>query len=119
MIEMIELRDALFAAPEYEWRHVPFTANRHKWWLRWYRGDDGEFFFGFVSPKGRSYSYLAERWPGGRGRVTDASITIAHGDTIASYRYVWGNSPEGLDAVIRLTPKHILRKLSMLLDAIG
>ena len=116
---MIELRDELFAAPKYTWRRVPLTINRHKWWLRWYRGDDGEFFFTFVSPQKRCYSFFAERWPGGRGRVTDASVTIAHGDTIASYRDVCGNSPERMDAVIRLTPTHILRKLSMLLDAIG
>ena len=116
---MTELTDELYAVPEYEWRHVPFTANRHKWWLRWYRGDDGEFFFSFVSPQKRSYSYFVERWTGGRGRVTDASVTIAHGDTIASYWDVWGDAPERLDAVIRLTPKHVLRRLSMLLDAIG
>ena len=116
---MTDLRDELYAAPEYEWRHVPVTVNRHKWWLRWYRGDDGEFFFAFDSPKQRRYSFFAERWTAGRGRVTDASVTIAHGDTIASYRYVWGDSPEGMDAVIRLTPKHILRRLYTLLDAIG
>ena len=116
---MLELRDELYAAPVYEWRHVPITANRHKWWLRWYRGDDGEFFFSFISPKKRCYAFFAESWTDGRGRVTDASVAIAHGDTIASYRDVWGDSPEGMDAVIKITPRHILRKLSMLLDAIG
>ena len=110
---MIELKDELYAAPEYEWRSVPITANRHKWWLRWYRGDDGEFFFKFISPKKRSYSFFAVC-----GRVTDASVIIAHGDTIASYRDVWGDAPQRLDAVIRLTPKHIIDRLIMLLDAI-
>ena len=116
---MIDLKDELYAAPAYTLQRVPITANRHKWWLRWYRGDDGEFFFAFDSPKQRRYSFFVERWTAGRGRVTDASVTIAHGDTIASYRYVWGDSPEGMDNVIRLTPKHILRRLSTLLDAIG
>ena len=119
MIEMIDLKDELFAAPVYTWQTVPITANRHKWWLRWYRGDDGEFFFAFASPRKRRYSFFVERWPGGRGRVTDASVTIAHGDTIASYRDAWGDSPEGMDDVIRLTPKHIRRRLYTLLDAIG
>ena len=115
---MIELRDELFAAPEDEWRHVPYTVNRHKWWLRWYRRDDGGFFFAFVSPKKRCYSFFAERGKYG-GRVTDADIATSSGETIASYWEVWGDSPERMDAVIRLTPTHILRKLSMLLDAIG
>ena len=113
---MIELRDELFAVPEYEWRHVPFTANRHKWWLRWYRGDDGEFFFAFDSPKKRCYSVFAERWTSGRWRVTEASVTSACGKSIASYRNVWGD--ERLDAVMRLTRSHIIDKLYMLLDAI-
>ena len=116
---MIELKDELYAAPVYTWQDVPITATRHKWRLRWYRGDDGEFFFAFDSPKKRCYSFFAERWTNGRGRVTDASVTIANGDTIASYRDVWGDSPEGMDAVIRLTPKHILDRLFVLLDAIG
>ena len=115
---MTELTDELYAAPEYEWMHVPFSANRHKWRLRWYRGDDGEFFFAFISPRGRRYSFFAERWTNG-GRVTDASVVIAHGNTIASYRDVCGDKPEMMDAVIRLTPKHILDRLHMLLDAIG
>ena len=111
---MIELRDELYAAPEDEWRHVPITANRHKWWLRWYRFDaDGRFFFSFVSPRGRRYCFFAER-----GRVTYAAVDIAHGETIASYWDVWGNSPESLDAVIRLTPKHIIDRMQLLLDAI-
>ena len=116
---MIELKDELFAAPVNEWQHVPFTESHHKWWLRWYRGDEGNFFFAFVSPKKRSYSFFAELGKDGHGRVTDADVAIARGDTIASYWEVWGDSPERMDAVLRLTPKHILRKLSTLLDAIG
>ena len=115
---MIELKDELYAAPEYEWQHVPFTANRHKWWLRWYRRDDGDFFFAFVSPKKRSYSFFAERGKHG-GRVTDADVALANGRTIASYWEVWGDNTEKMDAVIRLTPKHILDRLFVLLDAIG
>ena len=112
---MTELTAELYAVPEYEWRHVPFSANRHKWWLRWYRMGDVGFFFAFVSPKKRSYSFFIKNG----GRVTDASVAIARGDTIASYWEVWGDKPERMDAVIRLTPKHILRRLSALLDAIG
>ena len=112
---MIELKDELFAVPEYEWRRVPITANRHKWWLRWYRGDDGNFFFCFESPKTRSYSFFAERG----GRVTDAHVALANGETIASYREVWSDKAKRLDAVIRLTPRHIIDRLIMLLDAIG
>ena len=116
---MTELKAELFAAPEDEWRHVPFTVNRHKWWLRWYRRDDGVFFFAFISPKGRSYSFFAKRGKDGHGRVTYADVVIACGDTIASYWEVWGDKPERMDAIIRLTPKHIIDRLIMLLDAIG
>ena len=110
---MTELKDELYAAPVYEWRHVPFVVNRHKWQLRWYRMDDDGFFFSFISPSGRSYPCFTER-----GRVTDASVVTAGCYTIASYREVWGDKTERMDAVIRLTPKHILDRLSMLLDAI-
>ena len=111
---MLELRDELFAAPVSVWQIVPITANHHKWWLRWYRFDaDGRFFFEFVSPRGRRYSFRTNG-----GSVTDATVDIANGETIASYWDVWGNSPERMDAVIRLTPKHILDRLHMLLDAI-
>ena len=116
---MIDLREELFAAPEYDWRHVPITVNRHKWWLRWYRREDGGFFFMFVSPRKRCYAFFAERGKDGRGRVSDADVAIARGDLIASYCEVWGDSPERMDAVIRLTPKHILDRLFVLLDAIG
>ena len=114
---MTDLKAELFAAPEDEWRHVPITASRHKWWLRWYRMDD-VFCFAFVSPKKRCYSFFAGRGKDGRGRVTDADVTLANGDMIASYCEVWGDKPERLDAVIRLTPKHILDRLFVLLDAI-
>ena len=110
---MIELRDELFAVPVSVWQIVPITANHHKWWLRWYRFDaDGRFFFSFTSPKKRCYCFFAER-----GRVTDAAVDIANGKTIASYWEVWDDN-EKLDAVIRLTPKHILDRLQLLLDAI-
>ena len=113
---MIEMTAELYAAPVNEWRHVPFTVNRHKWWLRWYRKDDGEFFFSFVSPQKRCYSFFAERGKNG-GRVTDADVALANGKTIASYWSLWDDN-EQLDAVIRLTPKHILDRLQLLLDAI-
>ena len=109
---MTELRDELYAVPEYEWRHVPVVVNRHKWWLRWYRMDDG-FFFAFVSPAQRSYSFFTDG-----GRVTDADVVSARGYTIASYWEVRGDKPEKMDDVIRLTPKHIIDRLIMLLDAI-
>ena len=115
---MTELKAELFAVPEYEWQHVPITVSRHKWWLRWYREDDESFYFSFASPKGRRYSYFVERGKNG-GKVTDADVAIARGETIASYWDVWGDSPERLDAVLKLTPKHILNRLYMLLDAIG
>ena len=114
MTELTELKDELYAAPEYYWRHVPITVDRHKWQLRWYRMDDDGFFFSFTSPRGRRYSYFVER-----GRVTDASVVTARCYTIASYREVWGDKTERRDAVIRLTPRHIINKLQMLLDAIG
>ena len=116
---MIELRDELYAAPEDEWRHVPITANRHKWWLRWYRWDDedGRFCFEFISPKKRSYAFFAERGKHG-GRVTYADVALAHGETIASYWEVWGDTADRLDAVMRLTPKHIIDRMQLLLDAI-
>ena len=115
---MTDMREELFAAPKYTWRHVPYTVNRHKWWLRWYRSDDGGFLFVFVSPKRRSYSFFAERGKNG-GRVPDASVALANGEAIASYWEVCGDKPERMDAVIRLTPKHILDRLFVLLDAIG
>ena len=116
---MTELRDELYAAPEDEWQHVPITVNHHKWWLRWYRfGDNGEFFFAFVSPEGRMYSFYAGSTEGG-GRLTDADVMLANGDMIASYYEAWGDSRDRLDAVLRLTPRHILDRLHMLLDAIG
>ena len=111
---MIELRDELFAMSMHEWRFVPIMINHHKWWLKMYRfGDNANYFFCFVSPRGRRYSFRTER-----GRVTDADVALANGETIASYWQGWCDTTERLDAVIRLTPKHILDRLSMLLDAI-
>ena len=116
---MIEMKDELFSAPVNEWKHVPFTVNHHKWWLQWYRiGDNGNFFFSFVSPKKRRYSFFTERGKNG-GRVTDADVALASGETIARYWEIWGDGTEKMDAVLRLTPKHILNRLFSLLDAIG
>ena len=117
---MIEMRYEMFDAPIYDWHHVPFTENHHKWWLQWYRiGDNGEFFFSFVSPKGRRYSFYTALGENG-GRVTSADIAGAdNGARIASYYEDWGDSPARLDAVIRLTPKHVMDRLFVLLDAIG
>ena len=110
---MTDLRDELYAAPVYTLQTVSFAASRHKWSLRWYRGDDGDFVFTFVSPRKRSYLVLVAH-----GRVTDVSVVTADGYSIASYRDSWGDSPEGLDDVIRLIPKHIINRLHTLLDAI-
>ena len=112
---MIEMKDELYAAPAYERQDVPFTANRHKWLLKWYRvGEGGGFFFSFRSPRNRRYSFWAER-----GRVTGAGVGCANGKMIASYWECWGDKPDRMDAVLRLTPKHIIDRLSLLLDAIG
>lgn len=117
---MIEMKDELFAAPIDEWNHVPFTENHHKWLLLWCRfGDDGGFCFSFVSPKGRMYSFYTEGGEHG-GRVASAEVVVANGErNVASYYESWGDKPERMDAVLRLTPKHILDRLFLLLDAIG
>ena len=116
---MTELTDELLAMPVYDWKCVPITVNHHKWWLKMYRAEnDGNFCICFESPKKRRYSYHTEL-KNGRGRVFDADITLANGKRIARYWEAWGDGPERMDAVIRLTPKHILDRLSMLLDAIG
>ena len=117
---MIELRDELFAVPEDEWQHVPFTANRHKWWLLLCRfGDNGGFCFSFESPKKRMYSFYTEGGENG-GRVTSAEVVVASGEmNVASYYESWGDGPERMDAVLKLTPKHIIDRLRVLLDAIG
>ena len=112
---MILLRDELFTAPVYDWQYVPIAVNRHKWGLQWYRlGAAGNFCFSFVSPKQRRYIFFTDG-----GRVVDAAVALANGDKIASYWKVWGDAPDRMDAVIRLTPKHILDRLFVLLDAIG
>ena len=115
---MIELKDELFAAPADAWNRVPFTENHHKWLLLWCRfGDDGGFCFSFVSPKKRMYSFYTEN---GGGRVTSAEVVVANGEmNVASYYESWGDGPERMDAVLKLTPKHILNRLLTLLAAIG
>ena len=111
----MEMKDELTAALIYDWHVIPVTKNRHKWWLQWYRaGDNGDFCFAFISPRKRRYTYYTER-----GRVTGADIALANGVLIASYWASWGDSPDRLTAAMRLTPKHILDKLYVLLDAIG
>ena len=116
---MIELKDELSAMPIHAWKHVPFAENHHKWWLKVYKaGDDGEFFVCFESPKKRRYSFFAARGEHG-GKVTDAEVSLANGETIARYWESCGDSPARLDALLRLTPKHVINRLSLLLDAIG
>lgn len=116
---MIEMKDELFTVPVNDWQRVPFTVNRHKWWLDWYRiGDNGNFGFVFVSPKKRTYTFFVERGKNG-GRVSDAEVALANGETIARYWENWGDEPERMDAVLRLTPKHVIDRLFVLLDAIG
>ena len=117
---MTELRDELFAMPMHDWRFVPITVSRHKWWLIMYRFEgNANYYFCFVSPRGRRYSFRTGRGKGGCGRVTDADVELATGETIASYWQGWCDTAERMDAVIRLTPRHIIDRLMMLLDAIG
>lgn len=117
---MNELKDELFGAPSCEWRHVPITENHHKWWLHWYRLEDNRSFgFSFESPNGRKYFFFVERREDGNQRMIDADVSLANGKTIARYWDSWGDSPERLDAVLRLTPTHVLDRLLVLLDAIG
>ena len=117
---MIEMKDELFAAPLNEWQDVPITENRHKWRLQWYRtGDAGNFGFSFISPKGRKYFFFIERRKDDGGIMIDADVAIANGKTIASHWDSWGDNPARMDAVLRLTPTHILDRLAVLLDAIG
>ena len=116
---MTELTAELLAMPMHEWRFVPIEQSHHKWWLKMYRfGDNESFFLCFESPKKRQYSFRIDRGKHG-GRVTYADVVLANGEAIASYWELWGDNPARMDAVIRLTPKHILRRLSTLLDAIG
>lgn len=113
---MNELKDELLAAHVYEWHHVPFTENHHKWWLQWYRiGDDGDFFFSFVSPKKRRYSFYTKS-----GRVTIAEIVGSdNGARIAWYDESCGNKLDRLEAVLRLTPRHVQYKLYVLFGELG
>ena len=115
---MTRLKDELLAAPINDLQHVPIEENHHKWWLHWYRTGNGNFGFSFVSPAQRRYFFFVMR--AGRGeRVIDADVSLANGKTIASYWGSWGDKPDKMDAVLRLTPKHILDRLFVLLDAIG
>lgn len=99
---MNELKDELNAALIYDWHVIPITENHHKWLLEWYRsGDDDRFVFVFVSPRGRRYAYYTK---GGRVIDTDVSGT---------------DNGAKLDAVLRLTPRHIQYRLYVLLGAIG
>ena len=116
---MTELRAELFAMPMHDWRVVPVTVSRRTWWVIMYRLEgNANSYSCFVSPRGRRYSFRTGRGKHG-GRVTDADVAIATGDMIARYCEVWGDTPERMDDVLRLTPRHILDRLSMLLDAIG
>lgn len=117
---MIELmKDELFSASADVWNRVPYTVNHHKWLLEWCRfGDDGGFCFSFVSPRGRMYSFYTEH--GNGGKVASAEVVVADGGmNVASYYESWGDKPERMDAVLRITPKHIIDRLFLLLDAIG
>ena len=118
---MTELKAELFAMPMHAWRFVPITVSHHKWWLKMYKlGEDGNYWFCFESPTRRRYSFRVRRErEDGRVRVTDADVTTARGETIACCWEGWCYKPDRLDAVIRLTPKHILDRLFVLLDAIG
>ena len=117
---MIELRDELSAMTMHEWRIVPITVSRHKWWLKIYKfGEDGNYWFCFESPMQRRYSFRTGRDPeDGRARVTNADVTLANGDTIACYWEDFCATAERKAAVIRLTPNHIINRLYTLLDAI-
>ena len=116
MIELIELKEELNAGLLYDWNVIPFAENRHKWLLEWYRsGDDGDFCFSFVSPRRRRYAFFTAH-----GRVIGTEIAGPdNGASIANYWESWGDSPARLDAILRLTPQHVLRRLYTLLDAIG
>lgn len=112
---MIELKNELFAAPIGKWNRVSFAVNHHRWRLQWQRIGDGEdFFFMFVSPKKRRYSFYTVQG----GKVTDADVARADGELIASYCEEYGDKPARLDDVLRLTPEHIMNRLFVLLDAI-
>lgn len=118
---MIELtKDELLAAPADVWHRVPYTVNHHKWSLLWCRfGDDNGYCFSFVSPAGRMYSFYTEGGKEG-GKVASAEVVVADGGmNVASYYASWGDKPERMDAVLRLTPKHVIDRLVVLLYAIG
>ena len=68
--------------------------------------------------RSRRYSFSTERGKNGV-RVTTADVVRAKGKPLASYWECWGDKPERMDAVLRITPQHIIDRLRMLLDAIG
>ena len=112
---MNELREELFSTSVDEWNRVPFTENHHKWLLRWYRfGDDGEFFFSFLSPRKRRYCFHVAEC----GRVTGAEVVVANCEMIVASYCDSFDKLDKLEAVLRLTPKHVIDRLFMLLDAI-
>lgn len=113
---MNELKDELNAALIDDWHVTPIAANHHKWLLEWYKsGDDEEFCFSFVSPRKRRYTYYVDG-----GRVTSADIAGPdNGARIAYYCEEWGDKRDRLDAILRLTPKHIIDRLYVLLSAIS
>lgn len=114
---MNELKDELLAAPTDAWTRVPYTVNHHKWFLLWCRFGEG-FCFSFSSPKRRMYSFYTEGNTEGNSGVTSAEIVAANGDIVASYYDSWDDRPGRKDAVLRLTPKHIIDRLYVLLGAI-
>lgn len=122
---MNELKDELFAAelfaaPIGEWNVIPFFENHHKWRLQWCEfGGDGVFFFTFISPKGRRYSFFTERAEYIGVKVSGADVYSADGMRIASWWEIQHDKAEKLDAVLRLTPDHIIDRLHLLLAAIG
>lgn len=110
---MIELKDELFNAPiEMKWYRVPYMVNHHKWVLLWCRSGDREYCFSFVSPANQWYTYYTEG-----GIVIGADAAGADG-AIAWYHKGWGDKLDKLDAVLRLTPTHIIDRLFALLDTI-
>lgn len=115
---MIELKkEELLAAPADVWNRVSYTVNHRKWSLLWCRfGDDCGFCFSFVSPAGRMYSFYTE---GIAKVVASAEIAVASGErNVVSYYASLGDTPERMDAVLRLTPRHVIDRLLVLLDAI-
>lgn len=113
---MNELKDELNAALLEDWHTTPIMENHHKWLLEWYKSSgDGAFVFVFVSPRRRRYAYYIDG-----GKVIGADIAGPdNGARIAWYWADWGDKLDRLDAIVRRTPRHIINRLCVLLDAIG